>query len=263
MRAKGWKSGMALLAIAALLSLPLAVSADIKITQVDNIDAWEMMGQKMPARSDTIVTWLGDNKSRMDQGDTATTIIDAVKGVIYMIDHEAKTYAEMPITAIGEAVAEAEKVIGEEAESESEEAAMKQMMKSMMQMSAKVEPAEETKKIKDWDCKKYNVQMSMGMVKLNQTLWATEDVKIDYEMFQKISNAMMSQFPGFEKVMEEMKKIKGLPVSGTRTVNMMGSEVNGTLEVINISEKKAPAGTYAVPEGYEKTEAMMPGMEGD
>ena len=37
-------------------------------------------------------------------------------------------------------------------------------------------------------------------------------------------------------------------------MNMMGTDMKTTDEVIEISEKSAPPGTYSVPEGYSKQE---------
>ena len=43
-------------------------------------------------------------------------------------------------------------------------------------------------------------------------------------------------------------------------VNMMNVEIESTNRVIEIKEMDAPAGTYGLPEGYEKTDMAGPGM---
>ena len=38
----------------------------------------------------------------MNEGDTASVIMLSDKNIIYMIDHKTKTYAEMPMDALGD-----------------------------------------------------------------------------------------------------------------------------------------------------------------
>ena len=64
--------------------------------------------------------------------------------------------------------------------------------------------------------------------------------------------SMMPKTPGLDKMLEEMKKIKGLIVLSTGTTSMMGTDVKTTQELLEVSEKMAPAGTYNIPTGYKK-----------
>lgn len=261
MRAKGWMGSVILFGALLLLAFPAMVIADTVIKQVTSADAFEMMGQKVPARTDTSTTWLTTGMSRMDQGDTATVIMLMEENLVYMIDHNKKSYVEMPLDALGDV----EKMMGIDENDEEDKAQLEMMkgMMSMMQMKVTVKPTEETQKIKDWNCTKYLVSTKMGMGSVESEIWATEDPKIDFEMFLEISQSFKAMFPGFKEVLEEMKKIKGIAVMTDATVDMMGAKVHSTTEVIEIAEKSAPEGTYEVPKGYEKTEGVpgMPGMK--
>jgi hypothetical protein len=261
MKARGWRGNVILFGTLLLFVLPGVVLADTMIKQTTSVDAFEMMGQKVPARADTSATWLAKGKARMDQGDTATVIMLMEKNVLYMIDHNKKSYAEMPLDALGDM----EKMMGID-ESDEEAKAQLEMMKgmmSMMQMKVTVKPTEETQKIRDWDCTKYLVSTKMGMGSVESEIWATEDAKVDFDMFLEISQSFKAMFPGYKEAVEEMKKVKGIAVKTDATVDMMGAKVHSMTEVIEIAEKNAPAGTFAVPEGYEKTEGTpgMPGMK--
>ena len=55
-----------------------------------------------------------------------------------------------------------------------------------------------------------------------------------------------------ENSVKEMEKIKGFQIKSEMVMDMMGNEINTSFEVVEISEKSAPAGTYAAPEGYTK-----------
>ena len=92
--------------------------------------------------------------------------------------------------------------------------------------------------------------MPMGGQKID--MWATEELEIDADMFRLLTSAFMSSMPGFQDMMTEMKKIKGVTVSSTANVKMMGGEVKSSTEIIEFESKDAPAGAYEIPEGYKK-----------
>jgi hypothetical protein len=99
--------------------------------------------------------------------------------------------------------------------------------------------------------------MSLGMGGTSASeAWATEDLKIDYTMAFTAANAMMASMPGFEKIIQEMKKVKGVVVYQTGTVKMMGAEVTSTTELVECADKAAPAGNYDIPAGYKKVKTV-------
>ena len=237
--------------------------ADIYMKQKTHTGAFQAMGQSQPEKDEVMVFWLTDNKVRTDQ-ETAKTasILMTDKKIIYLIDHNKKQYSEMPLDfdkMFEEAAA------GQAGEDPEKAEAMKKMpgfMKKMMKgamgdMSAKVTDTGETKKIGNWNCRKYVIETSMGVGGDSRSeAWATEDLKIDYTMAFTAANAMMASLPGFEKIVQEMKKVKGVIVLNTATVKAMGSEVTSTTELLEASEKDAPAGTYDIPAGYKKVKGI-------
>jgi hypothetical protein len=101
-------------------------------------------------------------------------------------------------------------------------------------------------------------QKVLGMT-TSAEAWATEAIKVDYAMAFAMANAMMASVPGFEKIVAEMKKIKGVIVSQTATAKVMGAEVKSTTEPLECQEKTAPPGTYDVPAGYAKVKGGVTG----
>jgi hypothetical protein len=67
---------------------------------------------------------------------------------------------------------------------------------------------------------------------------------------------MMASQPGFDKIIAEMKKIKGVVVSQTGTVSVMGNDVTTTTQLLECEDKAAPAGTYELPAGYTKVKGI-------
>jgi hypothetical protein len=230
--------------MAILFVTPALLMADTMIRQVEHMDAVDMPGRSIPAQTDTSVAWMKANRARVDKSDTVTFIVHMDDDIAYILNRKEKNYAEISLKQ-------------DDDSSAYPGATKNDPMRQMMTISATVTPTDETKKIGDWNCKKYNVDMKLGGLDMKQEIWATEDVKIDYDMFHQASNAMLSQFPGYEDLMTEMKKLKGIPIQTTINVDMMGNKMTRTINVIEIKDAEPPGG-YDVPEGYTKTEAQAP-----
>jgi hypothetical protein len=245
-----------LFTVIAMVLASSVAHADLYMKQTKHTDAFTVMGQTQPEKNETVVYWFGKDRVRMDSGDTQSTIVLLDKKVMYVLDHEKKTYAEVPVDfqkAFDAAAGEAE---GEEAE-KAKEAYQKMTESMLMGMEVKVTDSGESKKIKEWDCRKYVVDLTMPMGKSQSELWATENSKVDPKAYWTAANAMMAAQPGFEKILEEMKKVKGVVVYNITTADVMGAKVKTTEEMVEITEKAAPAGAFDVPKEYKKTESMM------
>ncbi|HOW86251.1 MAG TPA: DUF4412 domain-containing protein [Candidatus Aminicenantes bacterium] len=238
----------------AVLALAASARADVYLKQKTHTDAFQMMGQSRPAKDGTSVIWIAENMARIDNDEGTSTLFAADKKVLYMIDHANKQYAEMPLD-FDKMMQEA---AGDDPEAKEAMAKMPGLMKNMMGgMSAKVTETGETKTINGWPCRKYLVEMNMGMAGTTSSeTWATEDLKIDYLKVFTAASAMMARMPGFENIIQEMRKIKGFVVYQASKTKMMGSEMGSTTELLEASEKPAPAGTYDLPAGYKKVKAI-------
>jgi len=243
---------LGLFLVVACVVVPLAAQADVYIKQKNHTDGFSIMGQSQPAKDELLVIWMGKDKARLDQGDDTSIIIRMDKKVMYAINHAEMKYSEFPYSETGDILSAA--IAGSDLSGE-EQAQAQKMMKGfaqMMQPKVSVTETGETQKIKNWKCKKYIMTMKMMGTTSTSEIWATEDVKIDYELYKTLGLSMMPKTPGLDKMLEEMKKIKGLTVLSTGTTSMMGTDVKTTQELLEVSEKQAPAGTYEVPTGYKK-----------
>jgi hypothetical protein len=247
------------LGLAALVALAFAAAparADVYMKQKTHTGAFTVMGQTQPEKDEIMVYWLGAGKARTDT-DGKSMLFFADKKVLIGLDHAAKTYSEISV--------DLDKMFDEAAESQTEEERaeakkMAEMMKGMAQgmmgsMKVNVTETGETKKIGSWDCRKYIIDMDMGMMKAKSEAWACEDLKVDYNVYFTMANAMMANMPGFDKLVQEMKKVKGVIVYQASTSKVMGQDMTSTTEVLEYSEKGAPAGAYDIPAGYKKVKA--------
>jgi hypothetical protein len=246
LKSLGW------LVVAICVIVPLSVQADVFIKQKNHTDGYSMMGQTQPAKDDIFSTWMGKDMARMDHGENTSIIIRMDKNLMYMINHADMEYTEIPIDSKEGIFSSA--LAGSDMSDEEQAEAKKMMEKfaGMMKPNVEVTETSEKKKIKDWNCRKYNMKMSIMGMTTNSEVWASEDVKIDYELYRTLAFSLMGQTPGVEDMMKEMSKIKGIVVWQEGTMSMMGSDVKSTTELLEVTEKSAPAGTYDVPEGYEK-----------
>jgi len=238
--------------ILACVVVPLAVQADVYIKQKNHTDGFSIMGQTQPAKDDLFVTWMSKDKARLDHGEDTSIIIRLDKKMMYTINHAEMKYAEMPYSETGDILSAA--IAGSDL-SDEEQAQAQKMMKgfaSMMQPKVSVKETGETQKIKNWKCKKYIMTMKMMGTTSTSEIWATEDIKIDYELYMTLGLSMMPKTPGLDKMLEEMKKIKGLTVLSTGTTSMIGTDVKTMQELLEVAEKSAPGGTYDIPSGYKK-----------
>lgn len=247
------------LIILAILALAATAGADTYIRQATHQDGFEMQGQTMQPEDDTAITWIGKDMARTEtkQG---TIIWRSDKDMVYIVDDAKKAYTEMPISKIGDLKA----MMGMDEMSEEEAKMMEQQMApmmAMMQVSATVTPTEETQKIGDFNCKKYDVDFKVGMMNMKSDFWVTKDFEMDYSVFKKLSLSQMLFMPGSDQAIKEFEKMEGFVVMSDGEVNMMGATIKNTNKVLEVTEKDAPAGIYDVPEGYKK-EKFSPMMGG-
>jgi len=236
-----WNASFICLIALSFLISPISSKADFYIKKLRHTDAVTIMGQTQPAKDDEGGTWLAKDKMREDQGENQTFIIRFDLNKIYFLDHSKRTYSEMDLPI------DLEKILPPEA---------KQMMQ-MMQASSKVTDTSETQKIKNWNCKKYLVEISMSMMGMSMPMkmemWATKDIGIDLKIYNKFSEEMLALNPMTRNFVEEFKKIDGYPVLTNFSMTMMGAETKYREEVVSVEEKGAPPGIYDLPQGYTKS----------
>lgn len=254
---KKWQLGVfcGFLGLAMLLAFSGLANAEVYMKQKRHTDEMKVMGKTQPATDEIIVTWLGKDRARMDHDQDKSTIILLDKNVIISLDHTKMTYGEMPI---GEWEKSIEEAMNKEAKTdEDKEGAKKAMgflkgLKSLVKFEAKVTETKETKRIKDWNCRKYILKVNMPMAKTTSEIWASEDIKVDYNLYRKVSSVMMAGMPGMQESLKEMEKIKGVMVYSESSGSALGANVKSTDELLEIADKTPPAGAYEIPKGYAK-----------
>ncbi|MFZ5572958.1 MAG: hypothetical protein ACOZF0_21365 [Thermodesulfobacteriota bacterium] len=230
--------------------------ADIFLKYKLHTDGFQMMGQTQPAKDANQETWITDNMVRTDEAGKST-ILRLDQKRVYFIDHQKKTYTDMPLGV--EKMAEQAVMQDESMSAEEKQQAMQfmqGMMKGMAKIQVTVTETGERKKIGKWNCTKYLQKMTTAMGPSDSEIWATRDIKINTDLLNKMQAAGMMMMPGMQdsisEVVKEMKKINGVSVLSTSTAVMMNTRVKTTHELVDYMEKKAPSDWYALPKGYGK-----------
>ena len=222
--------------------LVASAGADVYIKSKTHTDPMSMMGQNTPAKDDIVEQWLGDDVFSMKTGGTGS-IVDLKKGVIYIINHNEKSYIESTLPLDFSKLLPAE---------------MAAMAQGMMKMTVTVSPNGQTKTIGSWPCKGYDVTMQMMMMPMKMAVWATTEVPFDLNKYmEKTYGAQLAaQLRLDDAAIAEMKKIKGYWIASETTMEMMGAKIRTTSEVVEMTKKTPPAGVYTVPAGYKKQDKL-------
>lgn len=229
--------------IAALILTPVLVHADLFIKQKQSTTT----KKNQPAKEDIQTTWLTRDKARMDNLESSS-IVRLDKNTVYILDNSKKTYIEIELG----------KNTGMSGMSDEDMAKMPAMLRNMMKPKISVTVTGETKKINDWNCAKYILSMGSTIGKIQSEIWATQDIKLNMEIYSNAFAAMAVSNPiysgAIDDITRELKKIKGIQVFTTSTIDMKIKKVTSTSELLEYKEGTAPAGTFEIPAGYTKTE---------
>lgn len=240
-----------IVAILAFVCVPLTCPADTWLKQRQHTDAYTVMGQEQPATDMVQTVWLGSDRMKSDDG-RQSAIIRLDRQKIYFIDHAGRTYTEMPMDMdlLMDEATRGEDMTAEEMQQ------FKEMARGMMKMTFSVKETGKTKKIGKWRCSGYVQTVQTMMGNITSEIWATRDIKIDYDRYATFSAATMAMQPGMqqslEQTMAELKKIRGVPVFSSTTTQMMGATMTTSQELLDIREKNPPKGCYDLPAGYTR-----------
>ncbi len=228
--------------IAIVLAFAIALNADVYIKSKTHTDPISMMGQSQPAKDGVTEQWISDDAVAM-VADNTTVIVDLKNNKMYFINHASKTYVEAALPL------DMTKILPPQAAG----------MMGMMKATVTVTPNGQTKTFGKWNCQGFDATISMAMMTMKMSYWATTAPGFDYKKYveKAYGSVLKAQSMFFDDAaIAEMKKINGLPIFTETTGEMMGAQMRSTTEVVEIATKPAPAGTYAVPAGFTKTDTL-------
>jgi hypothetical protein len=132
---------------------------------------------------------------------------------------------------------------------------------AMFRTQGEVKETSETKKSGKWDtrCYEINTWIIYEGARLNQRdtkAWYTTNLPFDLNVYMEILPVFLTLSNFDEALINEMKKIKAVRVSSETTRYIDGKSVNSKREIVEMSEKKAPAGIYSIPKAFKKKDQL-------
>ncbi|MBN2885948.1 MAG: DUF4412 domain-containing protein [Chromatiaceae bacterium] len=235
--ARGLALGATLFA-GALLA-PLASAADEGYV-IETINRGSGIMSEGPTEERTLTYVAHDKMKVVNEGPEATNmVLDPASGVMSFVNDTKKEYFQINVQDVIDAM---------------KDPRMAEMRSMIGDIEVSVTDTGETKRIGDWDCRRYQVT-KRGMMEVDQEVWATESVDLDVSRFTRMmSMAGAQDLPGSEAQQAEMAKIKGYPVLTLTRMMMMGTEMKTEIEVQSIRREAIPAAFFEIPADYSLKE---------
>lgn len=196
-------------------------------------------------RTSTATQYLAAERGRTSNGDT-DAIVNYSTGTMTMIDNRKKEYYE---TTLAEMTAMFDQLDRQLAGSPLGGLLGGKVGDVTLQ---KVEGA---KKVAGYDCDHYVLTMGNDM---KFDIWAAPDLQtpVQYYDASKAPYAAMGPMGrGFGKMFEEMKKVKGFPLSMGINAKVMMMKIDTLQEATQVSKDPIPASAFEPPAGYRKKDS--------
>jgi hypothetical protein len=238
-----------------ILFISLFLGADVYTKSVDRVKAFEVMGKKQKETMQMREQWFGKNKFAQI-GKDFSMIIDMDKEKIYFILHDPKIYFEFPTDLDGDKFLEFITFLSPK---------VAEAIKSIKITDTKINLRSETKKIANWNCTASEFETVLIIPALNMMpkfktkMWMTNDLPKDYEKYREMGERFIKSIMGMldidensQKEIEKLEIVDGFQIAAEITVEIFGSRIEVESQILEVTEKPAPAGTYSVPRGYTK-----------
>ena len=194
-------------------------------------DAFAADSEQQPAEDATIQLWLGKDKVRRDDGKTAA-ILRADKSQLILVNHQAKTYSVVALPIDFDAL------IPPEA----------RQVADMWKMTATVTPSAETRKIGDWNARRYDVDITNAMgLAIHTVAWTSRDLDVDYDNVKRLSLALAALQPGGEAAVKDLAKMDGFPVLQEITFDVGGGTSHRLHRDAGVGRGEGPAARHLRP----------------
>ncbi len=227
-----WMRTLVFAGLALCVALP-AAAADL--TVVSNVTS----GKK----TFTSTTYMTPEQQRTTDGET-DTIVEYGPGKLTIINHKKHEYW---VTTFAEMAEQFNKLAAQMNGNP--------IMKKLMGGDAgplEVTKGTESRTIAGHVCDQYILSMGNSM---KMTLWAARDIQVPahYADAMKAPYAAMGPMgERFNRLFDEMKKIKGYPLSTELSFKMMGRHSDTLTEATEVRQGPIPAETFAIPAGYKQ-----------
>jgi hypothetical protein len=228
---------LALHASLAALALPLAAE---DLTIVSKLTIGKDKGKEL-----TSTQYISRDKVRTSDGQN-DTILEYETGRMVIVNHKEKEYYETSFAEISRQFQELEAQL-------QGNPMLERMFGGIAEV--KVQKGEGTRKVAGYDCEPYSLSMGDALL---FDLWVTPALEAPHQYYdaRKASYALMGPMgQRFEKMFDEMKKIKGFPLAVDTRIKMMMMKQETLSEATEVKKGEIPASAFELPAGYKKKDS--------
>ena len=190
--------------------------------------------------------------ARHSNGDN-DSIMDLKAGRMTLIDHKKKEYSEFTLEEMAAFMNDMEKQM------QGNPIMEKLMGGALGEVSVK--KGATPRKIAGYTCDEYIMSMGENMT---WEMWTTPDVQPPMQYFDAYKAQFSSMGPmakRMEKMVDEMRKLKGFPLATTMHMKMMMASVDTTTEATEVKKGPVAASVFEVPKDYKKKDAPFKAMK--
>ena len=210
--------------------------ADTLLTLASHTDGFQLQGARQSPKDSQSKVWIAGDKLRYDEG-SASEIFRFDRGKLYIVDHAAKTYSEIALPI------DLHKLVPRGNEQ------LVDQLVQMKKVEITVHPTPETRKVRDWNASKLDVELrgKEGMT-VATAVWLSAEIP-EYRVYNKMQ-ASREVLQGNVDWARRLEALAGFPVLQEIVVRMMGTQFKSREELVSLRSQEAPPGTYEVPGGY-------------
>jgi hypothetical protein len=227
-----------------LLALTMAAGSGFAAAEDLTIVSNVTVGKSAPATS---TQYISSGRVRVSNPDS-DTIFDASTGRVAVINHKKKEYFEFTREEMAESMRQLE------AQMQQAGPLMEKMMGGPLGQVT-VKKTGTSRKVAGYDCDEYVVAMGEG---LRYDICAAPGLTPPVHYFDALKSPFAASGPmarRFEKLFEEMRKVKGFPVSMNSTIKVMMVRTETKSEATEIKKGPIPDSAFAIPAGYKKKDS--------
>lgn len=233
--------------ISVVLAVVGAAAADTRIDMVEKVGTQVVYGEEVPSWEEAVTYWFGDDRLRLDRGGVSF-IVRADEGRMYVVNQATRSCDVRPLspTAAADEEADVEPTTSESV------------------VGVTVTPMEETRTIGGLETRRYDLVIQALGVQQRQVMWVATEVGFDLDAYRRLSRPILALRPGWERVVEALDQIPGMPILVEGMSRFGGSELRTSTELVAVAETEAPEGLYDPPETCFPTPAAdQPEAQGE
>ncbi len=214
------------------------IAADVYIKEKTHTDSYYYGGMVQPANDSTIEIWFMDNQlAYITPG--RIVLVDQNTKLISIINRGDKTYVQTSLPLEMKNIVSAEILATLQSR----------------QVSGEVKETAENKKIDNWNCAGYEIQVDQPYA-LEIKHWATSDVSFDWKKLNEMFSDIRKLGNYSDAYIEQLKQIKGFVVFTDVEIFLQGTSFGSKSQVLEISRKDPPADVYTIPDGFKKNKQL-------